>query len=243
MAADAQPTDPGDPERILGDKVLEHRRTRWQTVEIRQHEIHGNQLVIDGDLQISESDRAYNTAMVAPLLTLPDCRNVAVLGGGDGGVLREVLVSFDRLAKPLERVTLIDIDGAVIEVCRRWMQRLCDDAFDDPRANIVIGDAFGWIEQARNLDAVIYDLTMDPVREGMSRIEFIREILGTIHASLKPGGVLSLQACGEWVEDRNRLLSELHSGLEERFEEVREQVVMVPSYVESWTFLAARKSA
>lgn len=70
---------------------LERCQTRRQLVEIRRHPVYGNQLIIDRDLQISESDAAYNTAMIAPLLKLADCRQVAILGGGDGGVLHEFI--------------------------------------------------------------------------------------------------------------------------------------------------------
>lgn len=221
--------------------LLERRQSKWQLVEILHHPVHGNQLVIDHDLQISESDFAYNTAMTAPLLTLPECRNIAILGGGDGGVLNELLSSFDRLAKPIDLVTLIDIDATVIDLCQHWMPRLCGEAFDDSRAKVIVGDAFEWIDKARNLDAVIYDLTMDPIREGISRNAFIQEILGKIHNSLRSGGVLSLQACGEWLEDREQLLKELRDNLNKHFEAQQEQVVIVPSYVEMWTFMSARK--
>ncbi len=222
-------------------KLLERRQTKWQLVEILAHPVYGNQLVIDGDLQISESDFAYNTAMTAPLLTMSDCRNVAILGGGDGGVLNELLSSFDRIAKPIDRVTLIDIDAAVIDLCRRWMPRFCKKAFEDPRANVIVGDAFDWIDKARNLDAVIYDLTMEPVREGISRNAFIQDILNKIYNSLRPGGILSMQACGEWLEDREELLKELRDNLNKHFEDQQEQVVIVPSYIEKWTFMSARK--
>ncbi len=226
----------------LHSTLLERRQTDWQLVEIFQHPDFGNQLVIDHDLQISESDFAYNTAMTAPALTLPECREVAILGGGDGGVMNEVLTAFDRLDKAVEQVTLIDIDGEVIDLCKQYMPNFCGNAFDDPRSEVIVGDAFGWIEQAQNLDAVIYDLTMDPVREGVSRSDFMQEILSKIHESLRPGGVLSLQACSEWQSDRDELLDELRNNLHERFELPQEQVVMVPSYGEMWTFMSARKS-
>lgn len=221
--------------------LLERRRTDWQLVEIFQHPDFGKQLVIDHDLQISESDFAYNTAMTAPLLALPECREVAILGGGDGGVMHEILMSFDRLHKSIGQVTLIDIDGDVIDLCKQYMPQFCGNAFDDPRSEVIVGDAFGWIEQAQDLDAVVYDLTMDPVRDGVSRNEFMQDILDKIHDSLRPGGVLSLQACGEWQDDREDLLGELRDNLHERFDAPLEQVVMVPSYGEMWTFMSAHK--
>lgn len=221
--------------------LLEQRQTHWQDVEILEHPVFGRQLVIDGDLQISESDFSYNAALTAPLLTLADCRQVAILGGGDGGVLREILGSFDRLDKPLETVNLIDIDGDVIDLCATWMPRLCGDAFEDARSEVIVGDAFAWIEQAADLDAVVYDLTMDPVREDMSQPEFVADILNKVHDSLRDGGVISLQACGEWSPGREALLHLLHEKLETCFGSVQEQQVVVPSYHEMWTFLSACK--
>ena len=227
----------GEPERIA------RRDTEWQQVEIYRHPVYGGQLVIDGDLQISESDFAYDTAMTAPVLTLDACRRVGILGGGDGGVLRELLTATEQLSRPLEEAVLVDIDGEVIELCRQYLPALCGNAFDDPRAQVIVGDAFAWVEQARELDAVIYDLTMEPVREGMEREEFIHETLTRVHDSLRTGGVFSMQACGELEPDRDRLLAEIRNGVDEHFAERREQTVMVPSYGELWTFIAARKAA
>jgi spermidine synthase/spermine synthase len=238
---DERDTRPPAYESTAEAELVDARDSDWQRIEIRRHPVYGHQLVIDGDLQISESDFAYGSALVAPVLTLASCRRVAILGGGDGGVLSELLVACDRLSRPLETVTLIDIDGAVIELCREWMPRLCHAAFDDPRAEVMVGDAFAWLANASALDAVIYDLTLDPVREGVSRNAFIREILDQVERALRPGGVVTMQACGEWVADREQLLAELRTRFDESFVAREEQLVTVPSYGEKWTFITARK--
>lgn len=227
----------------VGDDLecLARRKTRWQLVEILRHPVYGAQLLIDHDLQISESDFAYNTAMTAPVLTLPECRRAAILGGGDGGVLNELLRACDRAGKTLEQVTLVDIDGEVLELCERFMPAFCGDAFRDPRAEVIVGDAFAWLEQARELDAVIYDLTMEPVRDNISRQDFIHEILAGVARALRPGGVISMQACGEREPERDTLLAEIRAGLDEQFRDRQEQEVIIPSYGELWTFMAARK--
>ena len=225
------------PERVA------RRDTDWQQVEIYRHPVYGGQLVIDGDLQISESDFAYDTAMTAPVLTLAECRRVGILGGGDGGVLRELLTASERLSRPVEQAVLVDIDATVIELCREHLPALCGDAFDDPRAQVIVGDAFAWVDQARELDAVIYDLTMEPVRDDMAREAFIHETLARVRNSLRTGGIFSMQACGELEPDREQLLEEIRRGVHEHFNECREQTVMIPSYGELWTFIAARKAA
>lgn len=234
---------PPEYESTAAAEIVETRSSAWQYIEIRRHPVFGHQLVIDGDLQISESDFAYGTALVAPVLTLTECRKVAILGGGDGGVLRELLNACDRLDRGLKHATLIDIDPDVIELCRRWMPRLWQGAFDDSRAEVICGDAFGWLATAADLDAVIYDLTLDPVREGVSRNDFIREIIDQMERALRPGGVVTMQACGEWVPDREELLSQLRSRFDESFVDREEQLVTVPSYGEKWTFMTARKPA
>lgn len=221
--------------------LLESCQSEWQLVEIYQHPVFGNQLWIDRDLQISESDLAYNTAMTAPLLTLPACRRVAILGGGDGGVMNTLLQQADLLTRELAEVTLIDIDEAVIELSKTHLPRLCGEAFTDPRSNVIVGDAFGWVKEARELDAVIYDLTMEPVNEHTTRAEFMADILTSIHRSLRPGGVISLQACGASQPDRARWLGDLKDQLTVHFGPVYEQEVMVPSYGELWTFLSGTR--
>lgn len=226
--------------------ALVDEHTGLQQVRIERHPVFGGQLFLDGDLQISESDSAYGIAMVSPLLSLARLERVAILGGGDGGVLHELLRSLEPLG-PLPRVTMIEIDGRVIELSRQYLPAVCADAFERPQADIVVGDAFAWIEQARGLDAVIYDLTMEPVRDGQSREAFIQEILAKIARALRPGGVFSMQCCGHGRDDprdradRNALLPLIREAVDAHFVERCEQDVLVPSYRDLWTFLSARK--
>jgi spermidine synthase/spermine synthase len=221
-------------------RLLAQARSPYQTIEIRRHPFYGNQLYIDGDLQISASDRAYNIAMIAPVIAAPQpARRVAILGGGDGGVLHDLLRTAEITHRSLERVTLVDIDPEVIRLARGYLKPLCDDAFDHPRAEVIIGDALAFIAAARHLDAVIYDLTMDPVRAGQTREEFLCEILSSIARALVPGGVLSMQCGGEHDEAMRQTV---HAALaREGFTDIVEQRVLVPSYEELWTFLAARR--
>ncbi|TYO99604.1 spermidine synthase/spermine synthase [Geothermobacter ehrlichii] len=233
----------------LRAEVVETARSPWQQIEITRHPIFGHQLVIDGDLQISESDHAYGVAMVSPLLQLRQLRRVAILGGGDGGVLWELLQAAERMEIPLEKATMIDIDGEVLRLCRTHLSRLCGRIWDHPQAEILTADAFAWIAEARDLDAVIYDLTMDPVREGQSREEFMAETLAMIARALRSGGVFSMQCCGEGegndelaAESRD-LLAQIRKEAGRHFCDLIEQRVLIPSYLERWTFLSGRKPA
>lgn len=230
-----------------GSLALVEENTGLQQLRIVRHPVFGGQLYLDGDLQISESDAAYGVAMVSPLLELRQLERVAILGGGDGGVLGELLRSLEPLDHAPAELTMIEIDARVIERCREHLPGVCGDAFDSPRAKVVVGDAFAWIAQARGLDAVIYDLTMDPVRENQSRAAFISEIVANIAAALRPGGVFSMQCCGHGRadaadrEERRRLLPLIREAVDAHFEHRCEQDVLVPSYRDLWTFLSARK--
>src|SRR5690554_3533080 len=180
------------PARPAPANLLADEHTGFQHVVVTRHPRFGGQLFLDDDLQISESDTAYGVAMASPLLELHRPARVAILGGGDGGVLNELLRTFEPLDAVPSELTMVDIDRRVIDLSRRHLPALCGDAFDSPHANIVVGDAFAWIAQARDLDAVIYDLTMDPVREGQSRADFISGIVAHMARALRPGGVLSM---------------------------------------------------
>lgn len=219
--------------------LLARRESPYQLIEVVRHPVYGAQLILDHDLQISESDFAYNTAISAAVMTLPACRHIAILGGGDGGVLNELLRAGERTGKLAERITMVDIDAEVMDLCERFMPTFCGSAFRHPNAEIIRGDALDWLERAHELDAVIYDLTMDPVRGDLKRPEFIRHSLATIKRTLRAGGVVSLQACGENDPERETLLTELRHGIDNQFRDRREQEVMIPSYGEHWTFMAA----
>jgi len=219
----------------------------WQQIEIRHHPQFGKQLVIDGDLQVSESDRSYNVAMVSPLIMLGSFGRVTILGGGDGGVLHELLDIDQTQGRDLEQAVMIDIDAEVTRLSRKYLPGLCGDAFDHPKAKVIIGDVFDYIETQENLDGVIYDLTIDPVREGQTRREFLHELMQKVAGSLKPGGMLNMQCCGtkpfdpETGVSRQEIMSDIESALTGDFHQFLEQRVFIPSYGEAWTFLASRR--
>ncbi len=231
----------------LGAQVITSVTSRFQHIEITRHPAFGHQLVIDGDLQISESDSIYGSAMVAPLLRHLATEKVAILGGGDGGVLWELIRSCERLSLPLQQAWQIDIDGEVMRLCRQYLNRLSGPVWQHPKADIVTGDAFAWLADARELDGVVYDLTMDPVRDGQSREEFMAETLALVARALKPGGVFSMQCCGEGegntdlAKESQDLLREIRAEAARHFSDICEQQVAVPSFLENWTFLSARK--
>lgn len=211
-------------------RIVEDTRSAYQHIVIAHDPAFGHLLYLDDDLQIAESDESYNQAMVRPALATGNLGEVLILGGGDGGVLNAALRAGAHHA------TMVDIDAEVLAFARRYLPNLCGDAFDHERATVVIGDAFEFLAEDGRYDAILYDLTMDPVREGQTRDEFIDEMVDRIAASLKPGGILSMQCCSEHDHE---LRTRIVAALRRRFGTVEDRLVVVPSYGERWVFASA----
>ena len=110
------------------EKVLYHWRTEFQDVLIFENAIFGKVLVLDGVVQLTERDNHIYHEMIAhvPLMAHGSARNVLIIGGGDGGTLKEVL------KHPVERATLVELDGEVIDLSRRYLPKVSDGAFCRP---------------------------------------------------------------------------------------------------------------
>ena len=132
-------------------------QSSFQSIEVHEHPRCGAVLTIDGTVQLSEADDVIYNEMAAhvPLLSRPfDAASVLIIGGGDGGVLREVLRhDFVR------RVVMVELDAAVVEVSRRHVR--IDGDYDDPRVELVIDDGARWVPEAarrgERFDVVVID--------------------------------------------------------------------------------------
>ncbi len=135
-------------------KVLFRGRSKFQRIEIIENEAYGVMLLLDGNLQHTEFDaHIFNRALVGPILRR-GLKKVLVLGGGSGQTLKALLRS-----PSIEMVTVVEIDPLVVEACRHHIPGV-NDAFEDPRAKLVIDDAFRFIkENKEHYDALILDLT------------------------------------------------------------------------------------
>lgn len=213
---------------------LLHRSSLYQTIDIIENEEFGRMLFLDGDLQISERDAGmYNRALVGPLRKAKP-RRVLILGGGDGGVLYELLK-----LQP-EKVVVVDIDRAVITAAQKYLQAVCHHAFADRRVRIVIGDVTKFLSTPQKVDAVIYDLTAFPESlVGLQRRTFLTNLLRHMRRILVPGGMLTLQ-CGSALNKRQLRLTKKY--LRKYFPGVSFSEVSIPSYGEPWVFAIAVKS-
>ena len=171
------------------DEILYQTQTPFQSIAIYRAPGLGRVLVLDGIIQTTEADEfIYHEMLVhVPLFAVPAPKSVMIVGGGDGGSLREAL------KHPIERVDLVEIDIKVIESSREHLPTLSDGgkSFDDPRVKMVIEDAFKYMKEHRGeYDVIIVDST-DPV--GMAEALYSDEFYRLCRDSLSPQGALSAQ--------------------------------------------------
>lgn len=173
---------------MRADEVLYEMRTEHQDLVIFTNKTWGKVLLLDGVFQLSTSDEFIYHEMMAhvPLFALDAPKSVLIIGGGDGGVLREVLKH-----PSLEQATLCEIDRAVIDLSVKHFPEVSDSAFDHPKTNLVIADGFQYVQDNNEtFDAIIVD-SSEPI--GPSAILHTREFFAACKSALKPGGVLVAQ--------------------------------------------------
>jgi spermidine synthase len=169
-------------------RTLFSRRSAYQQVDVVETCGHGNLLLIDGVVMLSELDEFVYHEMIAhvPLYVHPDPRRVLVVGGGDGGTVREVLRH-----EGVERVTMVEIDETVVEASRRFLPSV-SCGLDDPRCDLRIEDGVRFVSRSRErFDVVIVDST-DPI--GPAEPLFDASFYRNVKRLLAPQGILISQA-------------------------------------------------
>ncbi len=230
-------------EQSDGDEIylfaIEHTiaraRTTFQDVEIVESAAYGKMLLLDGLVQSAEADEyLYHEALVHPgMLAHADPKDVLIIGGGEGATLREVLRH-----KTVRKATMVDIDGELIELCKKHLGEWHKGAFDDPRAEIVIGDGRAYLETSeQTFDIVICDIT-DFLDHGPAMRLYTKEFYALVKKRLNPGGVLIVQAmelaATDWEEH-----STLRRTIATAFTNVQTYQIFVPSFIFTWGFIVA----
>ncbi|MEX0838184.1 MAG: polyamine aminopropyltransferase [Parvibaculum sp.] len=170
------------------DRVLYEENTGEQHLVIFENALFGRMMALDGITQVTERDEfIYHEMMThVPILAHGAVRRVLIIGGGDGGILREVLRH-----KTVEKVTMVEIDPAVTEFAKKHMPQVSAGAFDDPRLDLVFADGAKFVEEStESYDVVIVDST-DPI--GPGEVLFREEFYRAARERLTPGGVIVTQ--------------------------------------------------
>jgi spermidine synthase len=205
------------------ERVLHREQTEHQDLIIFENARFGRVLALDGVVQTTEGDEFVYHEMLAhmPVIGHGRARHVLIVGGGDGGALREVLRH-----RSVERAVMVEIDGSVIEMCREYLPKHSAGAFDDPRAEIVIADGAAFAaETERRFDVVIIDST-DPA--GPGEVLFSETFYGDCKRCLNPGGVIVTQNGVPSMQGSE--VTNSHQRLGAHFADVSFYVAPVPTY-------------
>jgi spermidine synthase len=168
---------------VLYDSETEHQRLR-----VIENATFGRVLTLDGVVQVTEGDEFIYHEMLThvPLLAHGAARRVLIIGGGDGGMAREVLRH-----KTVEHVTMVEIDAGVVEFSKQYLPSLSAGAFDDARLNLVIADGAAFMrESGDTFDVIISDST-DPI--GPGEVLFTDTFYGHVKNRLATGGIFVTQ--------------------------------------------------
>ncbi|HYE58460.1 MAG TPA: polyamine aminopropyltransferase [Rhodothermales bacterium] len=219
------------------ERVLFSEQSDFQQVTVVQTDTFGRLMLLDGLVMLTERDEfVYHEMIAHPALCLhPKVRRVLVIGGGDGGTVREVLRHPD-----VQHVDLVEIDGLVVEAARRFFPTVAC-ALDDPRLDVRIEDGLAFIKNAPegSYDVVLVDST-DPVgfAEGLFGEDFYRDCVRV----LGPNGILVSQTESPFDEAFQRQIRSAGRTLGGLFTHVAFYLAHIPTYpMGTWSFVMASK--
>jgi len=210
--------------RYRTKKFLKEMQTEFQHLLLVDTFEYGNMLLLDGIVQTTEKDEFVYHEMMAhiPLFSHPSPRKVLIVGGGDGGVLREVLKH-----ESVEKATLVEIDPLVVDFCKEHLPSISNGAFDDRRTEVIIADGAEYLQDTSNqYDIIIVD-SPDPI--GPARILFSKSFYDSIAKAMKPGGIMVRQTGS--VELQAQEQTRANRFLKEIFAYTSFYVYTVPTYV------------
>lgn len=192
--AEISPMWPGEAHSLKVEKVLFQGKSKYQDVMVFQSLTYGKVLVLDGVIQLTERDECAYQEMIThlPLCSVPNPKKVLVIGGGDGGVLREVSRHMS-----VEQIDICEIDGMVIDVSKQYFPEIAV-GFDDPRVRVNVGDGVAFLRESPEsvYDVVIVD-SSDPI--GPAEELFKKPFFELVARALRPGGVVCTQAESIWL--------------------------------------------
>lgn len=137
------------------DKVLFEQKTSQWHLSIFENARFGRVMALNGAIQTTEADEFVYHEMLThvPVLAHGQVKSLLIIGGGDGGMLREVVKH-----QAIERIVMVEIDSAVVDMCKTWLPNHSAGAYDDPRVELVIADGMDFVANcAERFDVIISD--------------------------------------------------------------------------------------
>lgn len=213
---------PGQAMTLQVEEVLYHQRSDFQDILVFKSTSYGTVLVLDGLIQVTERDEFAYQEMIAhlPLFAHPNPKKVLVIGGGDGGVLREIAKH-----EGVEEIVICEIDKDVIEVSKKFLPTLAC-GYDDPRVSVKIMDGAKFMDENKNSFDVIITDSSDPV--GPAAVLFETPFYMGMFKSLRDGGIVCTQGECMWLH--LDLIKPLMDSIKTFYTNVSFAYSCVPSY-------------
>ncbi|MFD2117524.1 polyamine aminopropyltransferase [Paenibacillus yanchengensis] len=215
-------------------KTYVNEQTEFQQLDMIETEEFGTMLVLDGMVMTTVKDEFVYHEMVAhpALFTHPNPENVLVVGGGDGGVIREIM-KHDKV----KTAVLVDIDGKVIEYSKKYLPSIACE-LENPRVEVIVNDGFMHIHEHKNTYDVIMVDSTEPV--GPAANLFTRGFYQGIYEALKEDGIFVAQTDNPWF--KADLIQSVNRDVKEVFPIVRVYGANIPTYPSGlWTFTMGSK--
>mgnify|MGYP003880583395 FL=1 len=216
-------------------RVLHHEQTPYQELVIVETPPWGRLMALDGFFQTCDRDEFVYHEMGAhvPLFTHPDPKRVLIVGGGDGGMAREV-----ARHPGVEHVDLVEIDERVIECCKTYFPQISEALRESPKVHVHVEDGIQWVrEHQAEYDVIIID-SSEPIGPGEGL--FTAEFYASVYRCLTGDGVMVAQTESPWVNAA--VIQRAYSGIRKSFPITRLYTCAVPTYPTGlWSFTLGSK--
>lgn len=213
------------------ERIIHREKTELQDLVIFENKLMGRVLALDGVIQTTEGDEFFYHEMMShvPIFAHGQAKRVLIIGGGDGGLLEEVLKH-----RAVERAVLVEIDPYVIELSKKYLPSIPGKAFADPRAEIAIADGARFVAATQErFDVIMVDST-DP--HGPGEVLFTSAFYADCRRCLTAAGIMVTQNGVPFFQPDE--LSTAWKRLKPIFPDVSFYVVPVPSYYGGFMSLA-----
>ncbi len=217
----------------FGVRVKSHlfsKESKYQKIDIFETEFLGKVMILDGCFMITEKDEFMYQEMLAhpAMVSHPDPKNILIIGGGDGGVAREVL------RYPVRSVDLVEIDEEVISASKTYLPEIAA-SFSDSRIKVYNMDAFEFVDSDRKYDVILVDST-DPI--GFAASLFSDVFYMKARRLLNDSGIIATQSGSPFMNPD--FIKKAYRGLNGHFKTVRPYLSFVPTYPSGmWSYIMA----
>lgn len=215
-------------------ETLHIEKSKYQEIVLVDTDEYGRMLLLDGAIQTTVKDEFVYHEMIShvPLFTHPNPKKVAVIGGGDGGTIREILKH-----KSVDKAFLVEIDQRVVELSKSFLPEI-SAALGDERAKVCIEDGIEFVKNQKNeFDVIMVDST-DPVGPAVGL--FAKDFYRSIHDALGEDGIFVAQTESPFFN--RELISSVFRDIKSVFPIARLYLCFVPTYPGGlWSFTIGSK--